>query len=584
MLTNKEINEIIEGIRAGVIKLDNLPRDIYLDVFEQLEKQLIRGLQIPTIKEVAPREVLGSFLQLSGNLRRFAAHKTYQLINSMIKQSNIIDMKKKYKLYNKTWQRVENDLVVKQAMTANDWYTYDSQKDVMPYLRYVTALDERVRHSHAELHGIIKKVDSPFWDEFMPANGYNCFDDQTEIYTSKGWVKFSDLDKTENVFTLNPDTKEGEWQKPINWIKQKHDGKLVKIKANNMDIVCTHKHKTLVQKNWDNRSGRDNLVLIDAENIATGDKIYRGLKWSGTKSKSVIINGIKFTAEFYVKLMGWYLADGSTTKRNDNVYQIKISQETHKSQLIKDMQECPITWYEGKDYIGINSRKFGQYLYGFGKCNEKFVPEIIKTFSPELIKLFLDRFIICDGNISKPQLKESGYYSKPVRSYFSSSKMMIDDIGELIMKAGNYPSFYLNKSKGRKVKFKNGEYTINHNIWTVREITNLKFGINKKKHYSEIDYSGFVYCVEVPKHNTIYVRRNGKCYWSGNCRCTVEQLDIAQESKMTSQELSQHKKNVDLKFRNNPAKSGFIFKEEGKDKHPYFKVPKEAKKIIEGLI
>jgi hypothetical protein len=40
---------------------------------------------------------------------------------------------------------------------------------------------------------------------------------------------------------------------------------------------------------------------------------------------------------------------------------------------------------------------------------------------------------------------------------------------------------------------------------------------NKEK----IQYDDKVYCVELPKWHTLYVRRNGKCTWSGNCRSTT---------------------------------------------------------------
>lgn len=174
MLTKQEIEKLIEGIRAGVINVKSLPETLYLEIFEQLEKNLMIGLDMETVREISPRKMLTTYGQLSNNLRNFAAHKTYQVINSIIRQTSIPEMQDKYKLYMKTWQKTENDLVVKQSMTVNDWYVYDSQKDIMPYLKYVTAEDERVRDEHVALNGIIKKVDDPFWNEFMPANGYKC--------------------------------------------------------------------------------------------------------------------------------------------------------------------------------------------------------------------------------------------------------------------------------------------------------------------------------------------------------------------------------------------------------------------------
>ncbi|MBJ6985918.1 phage minor head protein [Devosia sp. MC521] len=40
--------------------------------------------------------------------------------------------------------------------------------------RYVTAGDDRVRHNHAQWHGVILPVDHPFWLTHFPPNGFNC--------------------------------------------------------------------------------------------------------------------------------------------------------------------------------------------------------------------------------------------------------------------------------------------------------------------------------------------------------------------------------------------------------------------------
>src|SRR3990167_3212186 len=46
-----------------------------------------------------------------------------------------------------------------------------------------------------------------------------CYDERTEILTDKGWKYFKDLDKTEQVATLNPDTNEIIYQKPLEYQK-----------------------------------------------------------------------------------------------------------------------------------------------------------------------------------------------------------------------------------------------------------------------------------------------------------------------------------------------------------------------------
>ncbi len=174
MLTKTEIQKIIDGIVSGLFNINQLPKSLYLDIFEQLEKALIRGMNIPKNRKTLSKQKLNSFLQISGNLRRFSAAKTYQVVKNVGMLTDIDEMKEKFNLYMKTWQGVENDLTIKQGQTVNDWYLYDEQKDVLPYLKYVTAKDERVRHSHVLLDGIIKKVDDPFWDNYLPLNGYRC--------------------------------------------------------------------------------------------------------------------------------------------------------------------------------------------------------------------------------------------------------------------------------------------------------------------------------------------------------------------------------------------------------------------------
>ena len=47
-------------------------------------------------------------------------------------------------------------------------------KDVYPYLRYAAIMDDRVRDEHAAWNGHIEKVDSEWWDENYPPNGWRC--------------------------------------------------------------------------------------------------------------------------------------------------------------------------------------------------------------------------------------------------------------------------------------------------------------------------------------------------------------------------------------------------------------------------
>ena len=54
------------------------------------------------------------------------------------------------------------------------WEAFESNKANRPYLMYDAVMDPSTRDEHAALNGVIKHIDDPFWDTWMPPNGYNC--------------------------------------------------------------------------------------------------------------------------------------------------------------------------------------------------------------------------------------------------------------------------------------------------------------------------------------------------------------------------------------------------------------------------
>ncbi len=72
------------------------------------------------------------------------------------------------------WLQAEYNHSVASTQMAIKWSDVLSRADALPMLRYITAKDERVRDSHAKLHGTTLPISDPFWDSFYPPNGYNC--------------------------------------------------------------------------------------------------------------------------------------------------------------------------------------------------------------------------------------------------------------------------------------------------------------------------------------------------------------------------------------------------------------------------
>lgn len=81
------------------------------------------------------------------------------------------------------------DMIYRQNLmssyAAGKWEGIDKNKEAFPFLEYVDVGDERVRHEHRMLSGIIKPVDDPFWNQYAPPNGFGCRCDVRQISRRK---------------------------------------------------------------------------------------------------------------------------------------------------------------------------------------------------------------------------------------------------------------------------------------------------------------------------------------------------------------------------------------------------------------
>ena len=345
----------------------------------------------------------------------------------------------------------------------------------------------------------------------------NCFDKETEIFTNNGWKYFKDLKENDEVYTLNKETLIPEWQKPINYISYYSKDKLLHFKNARMDLMVTKNHNILVQ-NMDNSVKDKSFKLRQAEKVGRKSKnrMYSGVNWIGEHKEYEYLGTKKTDIDTYLKFMAYWLADGSCTP-NKGSYNIKIAQ-TNNEWMYNELKKLPFKIYKCKDSLVIHNKELGEYLKQFGKCTNKFIPENIKLLSPNLLDIFLLAYAKTDGHIAKGKYWK-GYQFKDNISFYTTSNQMSADLGELIMKAGGTPSYYLNNCKGKQVQFKNGIYAINNDCWIInynKQVYNWTCYMD----IQEVEYNDYVYCVEVEKHNTLLVRRNGKVCWSGNCRST----------------------------------------------------------------
>lgn len=79
------------------------------------------------------------------------------------------------------WLKAEYNLAVAGGQMAANWVRIEENKEAMPFLKYITAGDERVRQSHADLDGVVRPVDDDFYNIYYPPNGWGCRCDVLQV-------------------------------------------------------------------------------------------------------------------------------------------------------------------------------------------------------------------------------------------------------------------------------------------------------------------------------------------------------------------------------------------------------------------
>lgn len=109
--------------------------------------------------------------QMQENMARFAGYKTAWQTADIVAGKNIQGVDAKY---NVNWLRTEYVHTVRSARAAQQWHKLQADKDLYPYLEYMPSTAAEPRGEHQKLYGVIKPVDDPFWDTWLPPNDWGC--------------------------------------------------------------------------------------------------------------------------------------------------------------------------------------------------------------------------------------------------------------------------------------------------------------------------------------------------------------------------------------------------------------------------
>lgn len=342
--------------------------------------------------------------------------------------------------------------------------------------------------------------------------GPNCYSSDTEILTETGWNTFDKLDKNDKVMTFDQEKRILEFKKPEKVYWMKYEGEMVHFKHRELDLLVTPNHRMLVK----NRK-TEKIEVLEAGNLIGEKEIFLTGIWKGESLECFTIDEhdykfnrklekheIKF--EDWIRFMGLYLSEGYvvSTEREKRVYICQTKKSKHFNDFEKILSKLPFnfSYREEDSKFRINSIQLVKILKEFGKAKEKFIPYYIKNAKREHIIEFLNAFALGDGSIRNGRIR-----------FFSSSKKLIGDIQELILKIGKSSIISIDKRK-KMLNPLNNKYYDASEVYSLEIKPETKVGI-RKKDIKRVEYQGHIGCVTVST-GFVVVRRNNRVAISGN--------------------------------------------------------------------
>ena len=335
-----------------------------------------------------------------------------------------------------------------------------------------------------------------------------CFTDKTSVLTDKGWKSIKDVLKEDKVATLQ----HGEivYDFPLETFEYDYEGKMYHLVSQQLDMTVTPNHKLYVK-----RRDKKEYELIKAEDVF-GKRVshQKNGEWKKEDQQYLEIENFgKVNVKAWCYFLGIWYAEGWATRKSVNSGVVSIS--VNKKRVFDKLEDVltylniPFKYNENEEKIHIYNQSLFHHL-----AVNKTLPGYVWNFSKEESRCLLEGLLLGDG--SKCQNSISW-------SYWTSSFKLAEDVQKLALHCGYSSNMILPEGRkagsinimkdGRAIQTTADNYRVA--IITTKNNPTVNHGHIQVEEW--IDYKGKVYCIEVPEH-IIYVKQNGKPYWSGNSR------------------------------------------------------------------
>ncbi|VEV88313.1 Nicotinamide phosphoribosyltransferase [Staphylococcus phage Stab20] len=302
----------------------------------------------------------------------------------------------------------------------------------------------------------------------------DCYDEETEVYTNKGWKYFKDLSKYDLVAQVL-DNGEYEFTKPLKYVNEYYKGNMHHFKDHygKVDLLVTPNHRMILEQN-------DKEKVVFAEDMKEkGNYKQKMARSAKAKETGKILTPIE-------KLKIAFQADGSFVTKQPNNIRFSFSKQRKMERLEDIISQCNL---EVRAYNLSDDR----VEYHIKVPNEEFKKDFSWVDTENLSYQWCIDFI-----------EELSYWDSTRRSdnrfkFDTTVKEVADVVFDIGLSAG-YGVYKVESADERKEHFSD--------IHTLHIMKDNKVGGQSWTNTTE-EYEGNIYCVQVPT-GRLLVKRN-KC-------------------------------------------------------------------------
>ena len=341
------------------------------------------------------------------------------------------------------------------------------------YLKYLDPVTGKV---HPDFHAL--DTDTGRFNCQKP-NLQNCFDDQTEILTRRGFVLFKDLEDDDKVAQW--DKGEISFVKPETSIERYYEGDMVSLKNKHTDLLLTPDHRCLLKSyktgGYYVREAKDHPQGI-AMMINAGHYQFGNIHLDDYE----VILLVAAQADGNINVRGIDFVFNKARKYRRLVEALKKSGAPYSDRVKKS----------GAIYLRLKKSDLADKLIGLLTENKCWGAWLL-DFDEDTVNRILEELYHWDGCFTIKNM------------YSSSDKVNADWMQILYTLTDRRAHFreYMSGTPNARVNYQVGYVDRNYSYST---------DIERRT----VTYQGMVYCVTVPS-GFIVVRRGGQTVVSGNC-------------------------------------------------------------------